>query len=83
MGQTALSVAASRQTSETAVPQVQEQEGPREARRLLRLAVGQGGLRLPPIRSRGEGRSARRARWDRHPLGLDFGPRAHVDQTPT
>eukprot|EP00969_Alexandrium_andersonii_P356089 15445818-Alexandrium_andersonii.AAC.1 len=40
-----------------------------------------GGLRLSPIRSCGEGRLACWACWDRGPLGLDFGPRAHFDQT--
>eukprot|EP00969_Alexandrium_andersonii_P326667 14434663-Alexandrium_andersonii.AAC.1 len=29
---------------------------------------------------RGEGRLARWACWDRRPLGLDFGPRAHFDR---
>eukprot|EP00969_Alexandrium_andersonii_P154430 6826212-Alexandrium_andersonii.AAC.1 len=52
------------------------------ARRLPRLAVRQGGLRLSPIRSRAQGHVARRARWDRCPLGLDFGPRARFDQLP-
>eukprot|EP00969_Alexandrium_andersonii_P297553 13151491-Alexandrium_andersonii.AAC.1 len=37
---------------------IRDREAPREAQRLLRLAVRQGGLRLPPIRSRGEGRLA-------------------------
>eukprot|EP00969_Alexandrium_andersonii_P128225 5666195-Alexandrium_andersonii.AAC.1 len=34
-------------------------------------------------RSHGEGRLAHWARGDRGPLGLDFGPRAHIDQTPS
>eukprot|EP00969_Alexandrium_andersonii_P323555 14295797-Alexandrium_andersonii.AAC.1 len=41
-----------------------------------------GGLRLSLMRSRGEGHLARWARWDCRSLGLDFGPRAHFDQTP-
>eukprot|EP00969_Alexandrium_andersonii_P055416 2441513-Alexandrium_andersonii.AAC.1 len=40
------------------------------------------GLRLSPTRSRGEGLLARWACWGRRPPGLDFGPRAHFDQTP-
>eukprot|EP00969_Alexandrium_andersonii_P292570 12931064-Alexandrium_andersonii.AAC.1 len=56
------------------------QEAPREARRLLRPAVRHEGLRRSPIRSRGEGIVARWACWDRRPLGLDCGPRAHFDQ---
>eukprot|EP00969_Alexandrium_andersonii_P088927 3925041-Alexandrium_andersonii.AAC.1 len=45
------------------------------------------GLRLSPIRSRGEGRLARcplpvgRA-GTATPLGMEFGHRAHFDQTP-
>eukprot|EP00969_Alexandrium_andersonii_P023029 1007319-Alexandrium_andersonii.AAC.1 len=34
---------------------------------------GGWGLRLSPIRSRGEGHLARWAHGDRRPLGLDFG----------
>eukprot|EP00969_Alexandrium_andersonii_P101981 4501690-Alexandrium_andersonii.AAC.1 len=78
-GQTACSEAPNRRKSETPIPQVQAQEAPREARRLLHLAVRPEGFRLSPIRSRGEGRLAHWARWDRGPLGLDAGPRAHVD----
>eukprot|EP00969_Alexandrium_andersonii_P016599 727366-Alexandrium_andersonii.AAC.1 len=56
--------------SESAWP---TQEEPCEPRRLLRLDLQNGGLRLSPILRRGEGRLARWARWDRRPLGLDFG----------
>eukprot|EP00969_Alexandrium_andersonii_P347189 15350293-Alexandrium_andersonii.AAC.1 len=80
MGQPALSAAPNQRRLETPIPQVQTQEAPREARRLLRLAMRQGGLRLLAIRSRGEGRLARWACWDLRPRGLDVGPRAHVDQ---
>eukprot|EP00969_Alexandrium_andersonii_P063658 2803160-Alexandrium_andersonii.AAC.1 len=60
------------------------QEAPREARRLLRLAVRQGGS---PTFADSEPRGGRVgplgwACWDRGPLGLDFGPRAHFDRTP-
>eukprot|EP00969_Alexandrium_andersonii_P065516 2887575-Alexandrium_andersonii.AAC.1 len=43
------------------------------ARRLLRLAVRQGGLRLSPIRSRIEGRVARWACWTAAPSGWILG----------
>eukprot|EP00969_Alexandrium_andersonii_P356046 15445735-Alexandrium_andersonii.AAC.1 len=42
-GQTDLSAAPNRRKSETPIPQVQMQGVQREARRLLRLAVRQGG----------------------------------------
>eukprot|EP00969_Alexandrium_andersonii_P091899 4056744-Alexandrium_andersonii.AAC.2 len=42
-GRTALSAAPNRRMPETPIPQVQAQEAPRFARRLLRLAVRQGG----------------------------------------
>eukprot|EP00969_Alexandrium_andersonii_P286038 12645787-Alexandrium_andersonii.AAC.1 len=61
----------------TPIPQVQTQEAPREARRLLRPDLRNRGLRLSPIRSRAEGRLARWACRDVGTLGLEFGPRAH------
>eukprot|EP00969_Alexandrium_andersonii_P260249 11506420-Alexandrium_andersonii.AAC.1 len=64
MGQTAPSAAPNRRKSETPIPQVKMQEAPCEVRRLLRLAVRQGSVRLSPIQSRGEGCLARWARWD-------------------
>eukprot|EP00969_Alexandrium_andersonii_P374112 15485458-Alexandrium_andersonii.AAC.1 len=47
-----LSAAPNRRKSETPIPRPSASE----ARRLLNLAVRPGGLRLSPIRSRGEGR---------------------------
>eukprot|EP00969_Alexandrium_andersonii_P173881 7686549-Alexandrium_andersonii.AAC.1 len=48
VGRMALFVARNRQKSETPIPQVQMQDAPRFARRLLRLPVTAGGLRLSP-----------------------------------
>eukprot|EP00969_Alexandrium_andersonii_P360418 15455302-Alexandrium_andersonii.AAC.1 len=68
MGQPALSAAPKLRKSETPAPAA------------LHMNLRNGGLRLSPIRSRGEGRLARWARCDRRPLGLDFGARAHFGQ---
>eukprot|EP00969_Alexandrium_andersonii_P266709 11787124-Alexandrium_andersonii.AAC.1 len=48
-------------------------QAPCFARRLRHLDLGDAGLGPSPIRSRGEGRLARWARWDRGALGLGFG----------
>eukprot|EP00969_Alexandrium_andersonii_P091578 4042089-Alexandrium_andersonii.AAC.1 len=82
MGRTALSTAPNRQTSET-TPDV----GPSAGGAALRLAPpapGSSGGGVPNFLRFGaaEGHLARWACWDRRPLGLDFEPRAHVDQTP-
>eukprot|EP00969_Alexandrium_andersonii_P301910 13345991-Alexandrium_andersonii.AAC.1 len=50
------------------------EEASREARRLLCLDLRNGGLRILPIRGRGEGRCSCRARADCGPLGLDVCP---------
>eukprot|EP00969_Alexandrium_andersonii_P346630 15324995-Alexandrium_andersonii.AAC.1 len=53
-GHTALSVAPSRRKSENPLLHCQGQEAPRAVRRLLRMDLRNGGLRLSLTRSRGE-----------------------------
>eukprot|EP00969_Alexandrium_andersonii_P187043 8265197-Alexandrium_andersonii.AAC.1 len=52
----------------------------RFAQRPWHPALKFGGLRLSPIPSRGEGRSASRAHRVGGPLGLEFAPRASFHQ---
>eukprot|EP00969_Alexandrium_andersonii_P014581 636107-Alexandrium_andersonii.AAC.1 len=62
------------------IPHVQTQLALRITRRLLRLAVRVGVRRFSPILCRGDGCLAHWACWDRGPVGLDVGPRAHSNQ---